>query len=411
MNPRTISVDASETLTLGPAEHQLHLLDLLIILSKRRKFILWFTFSAVILTTIAVLLLPSRYTAQTVVLPPMENSSLSSTLLGQVGGNSSALASIAGTGLSMKNPGEMYVSMFRMPAVEDALIRRFGLMGRYRVKRMSDARQAFEDHSTVVLGAKDGLIKITVTDWDANLSAEIANAYVDEFRKLSKHLAVTEASQRVLFFQQQLLEANENLATAEEALKTSEQTTGVLQIDSQTRALIETAAILRAQINAKEVQLQAMHSYATSDNPQMFVAQQELAALKDQLGRLLGKDANSNGDLIVPKGNVPAAQMQYLRKMRDLKYYETVENILSRQFESAKLDEAREGATIQVADTATPPDRRSFPKRTISVLVALILSFLLACAWCMFREAIERLKSNPAERERLDALRATYRRR
>lgn len=397
-----------ETTVQQVPDKELHLLDLLIVLSKRRKFIFYFTFGLAILTAIVVLLLPSKYTAETVVLPPEANSSIGSSLLSQLGGSSSALVSIAGAGLGMKNPSEMYVALFRTPVVEDALINRFGLMARYRAKRMSDARKAFENHSTVVLGPKDGLIRITVTDWDPKLSAEMANAYVDGFRNLSAHLAVTEASQRRLFFQQQLLEANENLAMAEEAMKTSEQTTGVLQIDSQARALIEVAANLRAQIGAKEVELQGMRSYATSDNPRMLVAEQELAALKSQLAQLTGKESNSNSDIIVPKGNIPDAQMQYVRKLRDLKYDETVEEILAKQFETAKLDEAREGAIIQVASVATPPDKRSSPKRTISVLVALIVGFLFSCGWCFFKAAIERLKSNPAERERLEALRAAY---
>src|ERR1700729_184637 len=139
----------------------LHLLDLLIILSKRRKFIFWFTLGVAILTAITVLILPSKYTAATLVLPPAQNSSLSSALLGQFGG-SSALASVAGAGLGIKNPSDMYVSLFRSRTVEDSLIQRFGLMARYRCKKMSDTRTAFEDRSTVVLGNKDGLIRITV---------------------------------------------------------------------------------------------------------------------------------------------------------------------------------------------------------------------------------------------------------
>ena len=111
------------------------------------------------------------------------------------------------------------------------------------------------------------MITISVTDWDPKLAAEIANGYVEEFRKFSANLAITEASQRRIFFQQQLLEAKGNLAAAEEAMKGTEEATGVLQIDSQTRALIESAAALRAQVVAKEVQLQGMRAYATEDNP------------------------------------------------------------------------------------------------------------------------------------------------
>ncbi len=383
------------------------LLDLLTALLRRKRFILGFTFGVAILTAICVLLIPSEYTAETLVLPPGQNSSMSSALLGQLGG-SSALASVAGASLGIKNPGDMYVSLLRSRTVEDSLIRHFDLMARYKSKRLSDARTLFEDHSTVVLGAKDGLIRISITDRDPKLAADIANGYVDEFRKFSSNLAVSEASQRRLFFQQQLLEANENLTNAEEAMKNTERTTGILQVDSQARSLIESAAIMRGQIAAKEVEIHAMHSYATDDNPQMVVAEEQLTALKSELAKLGGSDPNSSSDIIVPKGNIPEAGMEYARKLRDVKYYETIAELIARQFEMAKLDEAREGAIIQVADVAVPPDRRSFPKRTISVLAAGVLGFIIACGWSIFAYAIERLKENPDEHQRLDALRAAF---
>src|ERR1700674_1270320 len=192
---------------------------------------------------------------------------------------------------------------------------------------MANARLEFEDHSTVVLGLKDGLIRISVTDWDPKLAAEIANGYVDEYRKLSANLAITEASQRRMFFQQQLLEARGNLTTAEEAMKQTQQSTGVLQIDSQAKSLIESAAILRGQVVAKEVQISAMRSFATEDNPELLIAKQQLAALKAQLSKLAGSEQDPNA-FIVPKGKAPEAGMEYIRKLRDLKYNETVYELM-----------------------------------------------------------------------------------
>jgi uncharacterized protein involved in exopolysaccharide biosynthesis len=333
---------------------------------------------------------------------------MSSALLGQLGG-SGALASLAGGSLGIKNPGDMYVSLFRSRSVEDALIQRFGLMSRYHKKTMEDARTAFEDRSAVVLGVKDGLIRITVTDRDPKLAADIANAYVDEFHKQSANLAISEASQRRAFFQQQLLEANQNLTVAEEALKRAEQSTGVLQIDSQAKSLIQSAATLNGQIAAKEVQLQGMRSFATEDNPQMVMAEQQLGALKAQLAKLTGTSENSSSDIIMPRGNIPQAGMEYLNKVRDVRYYETIAELIAKQFEMAKLDEAREGAIIQVADVAVAPDKRSSPKRTATVILATLLGFFAAILWCIFADRLKRLKSDPEERKRLDALRATFR--
>jgi uncharacterized protein involved in exopolysaccharide biosynthesis len=398
----------SESKTRDLPTKDLHLLDILTILSRRRKFIFFFTLGVSILTTIIVLLLPSQYTATSILLPPGLNSSGSSAVLQQLGG-AGALASVAGASLGIKNPGEIYLSLFRSRTVEDSVIRRFGLFARYNAQKQSGARAALEAHSKVVLGAKDGLITVTATDRDPNKAAEIVNGYIDEFRKFTSNLAITEASQRRIFFQQQLLEAQENLAAAENALKTTEQSTGVLQIDSQTRALIEAAASLRAQVVAKQVQLQGMRSYATDDNPQMVETRQQLSALQSQLTKLTGSSPDSDSDFEIPKGKVPEAGMEYIRKVRDVKYFETISDLIAKQFEMAKLDEAHQGTGIQVVDMAVPPDGRSYPKRTTTVILAFLVSFILSCTWCFLANGLEKINQDPETLSRIESFKATFR--
>ena len=397
-----------ESKTTDLPTKDLHLLDILTILSRRRKFIFLSTLGISILTAIIVLLLPSQYTATSILLPPGLNSSGSSAVLQQLGG-AGALASVAGASLGIKNPGEIYLSLFRSRTVEDSVIRRFGLFARYKSQKQSGARAAFESHSKVALGAKDGLITVSATDRDPNMAAEIVNGYIDEFRKFTSNLAITEASQRRIFFQQQLLEAQENLATAENALKTTEQSTGVLQIDSQTRALIEAAASLRAQVVAKQVQLQGMRSYATDDNPQMVETRQQLSALQSQLTKLTGSSPDSDSDFEIPKGKVPEAGMEYIRKVRDVKYFETISDLIAKQFEMAKLDEAHQGTGIQVVDIAVPPDGRSFPKRTTTVILAFLVSFILSCTWCFLAHGLEKIHQDPETLSRIESFKATFR--
>jgi tyrosine-protein kinase Etk/Wzc len=388
----------------GPAQ-ETHLLDVLIILARRRRFIGWFTAAVTALTAIIVFLIPNKYTATSVILPPSQNSSMSSALMGQMAGTG-LLASLAGSSLGIKNPAEMYVALFRSRTVEDALIQRFGLMARYHRKNMVDARKAFEDRTTVILGIKDNLIRVSVTDKDPRFAAELANAYVDEFRKHSDSLTLTEASQRRAFFQQQLFSANEDLAKAEQAMKKMQQDTGVLQLDSQAKALIEQAAILRAQIAAKEVQLQSIRSFETEDNPQYAMIEQQLDALRAQLAKVAGPDASKYGDIGLPKTNVPEAGMAYIDALRDLRYDETITELLTKQFEAAKLDEARQG-TIQISDIALPPDKKSSPHRALLVALAAILAFLVACTWIVVQYNLE--NGDPETRERLAVLRACFR--
>jgi tyrosine-protein kinase Etk/Wzc len=386
-----------------------HLVNVLIVLARRKRFIALFTVIAAVLTSAVVLMLHSRYTAVTVLMPPQQNSSISSALIGQLGGAGGGLATLAGSGLSLKNPNEMFVSLFRSRTVEQAMVDQFDLRHRYHTMKDSYALKALESHTTVDLGAKDGLLRITAWDEDPNEAAALANGYVDQFRHLSEHLAISEASQRRAFFEQQLLEAKSNLATAEEALKQTEQTTGVLQIDSQARSLIESAAILRAQIGEKEVELQGLRAYATDNNPSVVVAEQELAALRSQLASLAGSGQDSGGGLIVSKGKVPEAGLEYLRRLRDVKYYETISELIAKQYEIAKLDEAKQGATIQVVDRAIPPDTRSFPKRTITVTLATMAAFFLSCIWVIFANRMVGTAHDPEAHQRLQDLRRAWR--
>lgn len=383
---------------------EISLIEVLTVLAERKLIVLRTAAVFAILAVIVSLLLPKSFTATVTLLPPQQNSSMGAALTSQLG-NLGGMAALAGSTLGLKNPNDMYVAMLKSRTVEDAMVNKFGLMKEYHEHYLSDTRKAFEAHSKVDGTAKDGLIHISVDDHDPNRAAELANGYVDQFRNLSEHLAISEASQRRLFFEQQLEQAKDKLADAEEALKETEQKTGLIQLDSQARALIESAAALRAQIAAKEVQLQAMQTYATAENAQLLQAEQELAGLRTQLAKLGGSEESSDASLMVPKGKVPEAGLEYVRKLRDVKYYETIFDILARQFEIAKLDEAKQGAVIQVVDSAVPPDRRSFPKRALIVIGATVAGFLLGIFLALVTAGYSKMRGDTETDQKLLRLR------
>jgi tyrosine-protein kinase Etk/Wzc len=395
--PKAARLDAKEG-------GEISLLDLLIILAERKRFIFYVTAASASLAMVISLLLPVRYTATVTLLTPQQNTSMGAALASQLG-NLGGMAALAGGGLGLKNPNDMFVGMLRSRTVEDAMIQRFGLMQEYNKKYLSDARKKFENRATVDGSGKDGLIRISVEDSDPRRAAELANGYVDQFRYLSQHLAITEASQRRLFFEQELGQAKNNLVDAEEAMKLTEQTTGLIELSSQARALIESAATLRAQITAREVQIQGMQTYATGENAQLVQARRELESLRAQLARLGGSEDGASGGLIVPKGKVPEASLEYIRKLRDVKYNETIFDILARQFEIAKLDEAKQGALVQVVDPATPPDRKSFPKRSLIVIGATFAGLLFSVLAALFLASWERIKDEPETSAKIARLR------
>ncbi len=391
-------------------EAEVSVLDILVLLLERKRFIVRFVLGAAVVTAIVSLLLPVQYEAKIVLMPPAQSSSIGSSLLGQLGniGALGSLASLAGGSLGLKNPADMYVSLLTSRTVEDAMIQRFGLMQEYKAKKMSEARKAFEHRTTAVAGTKDGLIRLTVEDHDPKRAAELANGYVEEFRRLSATLAITEAARRRLFFEQQVEQSKQSLTAAEDAMTKTQQSTGVLQIDSQARALIESAAILRGQVVAKEVQIEGMRSFATDDNPNLVLAKQELAALQSQLARVAGSQSDAGSDINLSKGRVTGSGMEYLRRYRDLKYQETVFELLAKEYEVAKLDEAREGSIIQVVDAAVPPDTKSSPHRTLMVLGAAIVAFFVAVFWVWLRRNLDNAFELPENRQRLRTIKALW---
>ena len=406
------SASQASSLETSGSDENTSLIDVLTIIGARKKWIAKVTAGVALCTVVLTLLLPNRYTATVVILPPQHSSSSATALLSQIGGLG-ALASLGSLGSSggfgIKDINEMYVSLLKSRTVQDALVKRFDLMRLYGAKRQSDAREALERHCKIELGIKDGLIRLSVEDSQPGRAAELANAYIDEYKKFSADLATTEAAQRRLFFEEQLADAKNKLAVAEEALKESEQKTRMIHLDSQAKVLIESVAQLRAQIAAKEIQLRAMQTAETTDNPEILVLKEQLAAMQAQAKQLGGSTTDDDMGLIVPEGKLPTVGLEYIRKLRDVKYYETIFEILARQFEAAKLDEAKQGAVIQVVDAAVVPDRKSFPKRGIIVIVSTLVAFMLAAMWTLVAELIRRQQRDPQEAEKYRLLRQMWR--
>jgi tyrosine-protein kinase Etk/Wzc len=381
-----------------------HALDLLIILSRRKQIILRFSLAAAVLATIVSLLLPNRYTATANILPPQQSPSLAASMIGQLGALG-PMAAMAQKDLGLKNPNDLYVGMLHSRTAEDALIRRFDLLRVYRDKKMSDGRRDLENASSIVLG-KEGFVTISVEDKDRSRAPQIANAYVEQLRKLTQDLAVTEAGQRRLFFERQLELAKNNLADAEQALKETEQKTGLIQLDGQAKAIIEAVVKLRALMAAKEVELHAMRLFSTEQNPDVMLSEQELSGLRAQLA-LLEKQGGGPGNVQVAVGNVPEAGLQYVRKLRDVKYAETIFEILAKQYEAARLDESKTAAIIQVLDPAIEPDRKSSPPRTLIVVMVTLLGFFGSVAYILLAEVLCRLRLNPDVNARLTMLKTS----
>ena len=378
-----------------------HLLDYLIILARRKYLIMYFTSAVAILAVVISLLLPKYYTSNTKIMPPQQGQSIASAMMGELGSIGGLLGAVGGKDL-LKNPSDLYVAMLKSHAIEDRLVTRFNLMNVYKRKLRIDAIHRLEDLSEIE-ASKDGVISVAVQDRDPSRAAEIASAYIEELEKLTQRLAVTDAGKRRVFFEREAKAASDDLANAEQDLKLTEEKTGVFQPDSQTRVMLEGYAELKAQVAAKEVEIQSMQSFATVENPDLKRSQQELAALKAQVARYEeGQGGRPVGDIALDK--VPAKALEYVRKWREVKYREALWTLLLKQYEIARIDEGRDAALIQTLDPAMPAEKKSSPKRAIIVIVATLLAFMIAVFWAFFRENWERAKEDPQYLSRLQLL-------
>ena len=349
------------------SDDEISLLEMLRVLWEHKWLLIGSTLGAGALAAGVTLLMPNYYTATARILPPQQSSSSAAALLGQLGG----LAAAAGGSLGgIRNPNDLYVGMLKSRTVADRLIERFDLKAYFDEQSQNLTQKDLADASKISAG-KDGIISVSVETKDPKLASDLSNAYVEELIRLTGLLAVTEASQRRLFFERQLAKVRDNLAAAEVDAREALSKGGLALVEGQGRSLIEASARLRAQITAREVQMGAMRGFASDTNPDLQLMQRELGALRSELARVEGSSAQGDG------GRSPPTANENARKLRELRYLEMLQELLVRQTEAARLDEARDLSMVQVLDSAVPPDRKSAPKRTLIVLIAAAFAFLL----------------------------------
>lgn len=374
------------------------LLDLFLVFAANKKKVIGIPLVVSILVAGLTLLIDNTYVATTKILPP-QNQSSASALLGQLG----AIGAISGGSSALKNPNDIYIGILNSRTIADNMVDRFKLLDVYEVKKRSDARGALSK-LTFVTNGKDGMISVDVEDKDPKRAAEMANAYVDELKKLNVSLAITEASQRRMLFEKQLLQVKKNLADAEVDLKTAQEKSGVIQLTGQAEAVIKGAAEVKAQIAAKEIALRTMQTFTTVNNPDYIRERESLLGLQAQLKKLEVGANVGNGDISLSTRSVPEAGLEYVRKVRNVKYYEAIFEVIAKQYEIAKIDEAKEGATIQVLDPAIEPDRKSGPRRGLLILVAFMFSGFLTLAYLSLKEICNQAYGKDKYKGRFDSL-------
>jgi tyrosine-protein kinase Etk/Wzc len=340
-------------------------------------------------------LIPPTFTAKTQFLPPQQQQSAAAGMLASLG----SLGGLAGVASGIKNPADQFIAYMKSATLQDSLIERFKLQERYEAKTKTDARSALSGSVRVASG-KDGLMSVEVDDKDPKFAADLANAHVEELAKLLSKLATTEAQQRRLFFEKQLTLAKDKLIQSEIALKATGVSGSVLK--SNPASAVAAVAGLQASVTAQEVKLGAMRGYLAESAPDFKFAMNELTNLRTQLAKQEKGSPATSGKVTI--------EGDYITKYREFKYHETLFELFSKQFELAKVDEAREGALIQVLDVAEAPERKSKPKKSTIAIVATLASGFALILFVFVRQALTKANQDSEFEQKMLQLKNSWRR-
>lgn len=340
--------------------------DMLLELARHARLIIGGSLLAGALAVGGSYLFKPTFTATTVILPPQQQQSLAGAALSSLG----ALAGLVGGAGGLKSPLDQYVTLLQSTTVADRMIERFKLGEVYDEDLKVDTRKEFFKNLRVAAGRKDGLITIEVDDHDRERAAAMAKAMVEEFKRITSTLAVTEAQQRRVFFEGQLKAAKDRLIASQQALQASG--FSINAVKAEPKAAAESYAKLRAEVTTAEVRLQALLGNLTPTAPEVHQQQAALAALRAQLGKLEhSADATNDPD--------------YIGKYREFKYHETLFELFAKQYELARVDESREGGLVQIVDEAQVPEKKSKPKRAYVGVGASLAAGVLLTLFVLLR--------------------------
>jgi uncharacterized protein involved in exopolysaccharide biosynthesis len=377
-------------------EQEINLLDLAQTIVRRRRLIIKLCIASAVLSLVVSLLLPNIYTATAKVLPPQKDSAGGLSALTSMLGSAGSLASLAG-GMLGGGTTELYLGILKSRSVADAVIRRLDLQKVYRTKTPEETRKSLEK-KVRMLAAKDGIISIAVDDKDPKRAAALANALVEELGSKSVQLNLTKAGTEKVFLEKRLVVVKDDLKKAEESMKSFQEKNRAIKVVTQAIATMQGIAQMKAELVSKEIQLASLKSYQTDENPQVKRMQSGIARLRSQLGAYQG--SGMSGDAIPSVGNIPNLGLEYARRMRELKIQEAIFEQLTKQYEMAKLNEARDSSSLQVLDEAVVPTKKSKPMRSLIVVLATFTAFIIGIFAALVSEYAEKMPEKDKARWR-----------
>ncbi|MGA8153337.1 MAG: GNVR domain-containing protein [Terriglobales bacterium] len=403
-----IEPEVLATLSPGPAiaERQIPAPDQALLLARmlweHRQFVAGVILRGTLLALIVALLIPATYQSETQLMPPEQHAGALGALAAMAGSSGSGSSSSGGAGggalgmvgdlLGMKTTGALFISMLKSETIQDDMIDRFDLRKVYWVRTYNSARKKLASRTDINEDKKSGVISITVTDHDPQRATDLARAYVEELNHMVVDLDTSSAHRERVFLEGRLKVVKQELDASSKAFSEFASKNTAIDIKEQGKAMVDAAAVLKGQLIAAQSELSGLEQIYTSENVRVRLLHARVEELQHQLGKLGGSAADTSSgatsDQMYPSiRQLPVLGVPYYDLRRDIEINEKVFEVLTKEYETARVEEAKEVPSVKVMDLAKHPEKRSGPPRTLITTVGAFLSFFLAAAWLFGKEA------------------------
>jgi uncharacterized protein involved in exopolysaccharide biosynthesis len=370
-----------------------------------RRFLLRLGCVALAISTLIAFLIPKLYSTQVQIMPPDTQSANPMALISELTGKTGGLGAFAGDLLAVKTTGALFMGVLQSRTVRDRIVQRFDLKKVYGVGLELAARQKLAENTSISEDRKSGIISLSVADHDAKRAAAIASAYVEELDALMAQVSTSSARRERVFLEQRLSSVKQELNSAEKDFSQFATKNGTIDITEQGKAMVVAAATLEGQLIAAQSELEGLKQIYTDNNVRVRATQARITELRHQLEKFGGKaepayDPNNapSPDVYPSLRQLPVLGVPYADLFRRLKIEEAVYETLTKQYELAKVQEAKEIPTVKVLDSAEVPERKSYPPRLLIVFLGTVFGFVLGISWVEGRSRWEEVKpQDPAK--------------
>jgi capsule polysaccharide export protein KpsE/RkpR len=375
---------------------------------NHRRTLLRVAGAVFVLSVILVLLLPKEYDSSTRIMPPESGGNSAAMLAALLGkgssvGSSSGLASLAGSLLGAKNNGALFIALLHSGTISGHLIDRFNLQHVYHKRYRETTAKRLAHLTKITEDTKSGVITITVTDEKRERARDLAQAYLDELNSLVSRVNTSSAHREREFIEQRLSTVQAELQRAQIELSNYSSINTTIDIKEQTRATVDAGAKLEGQLIASESELDSLRQIYGDQNVRVRAAQARNSLLRSELQRANGQSAQQPGEIADDETHpypalrqLPRLAVQWANLYRNVRIHETVFDLLSEEYETARIEEVKSIPTVSVIDSPGLPERKSGPHRVLIVLAATVISIILTALFLLIKRfwlAIDQLDS------------------